>query len=168
MRSIGLALRRRGSIWATCSGRHSTTLWFIIAHYRYNSEAKSGVRHVRGYASKSAHSHVFWWLIGWLDKHCLYFFSIFLGNHLRFGLYFCFRQRMITRPIDRLELAEFGPFVSGKYRFSKCADFEAKTGCADFEACPRTQSINQPSNNMGVRRLWGISSYCITFCIAFL
>ena len=35
----------------------------------------------------------------------------------------------------------------------ECADFAAKTECADFEAYPRTQSINQPLNNMGVRRL---------------
>ena len=41
-------------------------------------------------------------------------------------------------PIDRLELAEFGRFVSGKYQFLKCADFAAQTGCADFEADPRT------------------------------
>ena len=62
-------------------------------------------------------------------------------------------------PISRLELAEFGRFVSGKYRFLKRAD---------FEAYPRTQSINQPLKNIrvrrlwgkhGVRRLWGISSY---------
>ena len=39
------------------------------------------------------------------------------------------------------------------------ADFEAKTGCADFEAHLRTQSINQPLNNMGVRRLWDIPPY---------
>ena len=63
-------------------------------------------------------------------------------------------------PIGRLNSVQFGRFVSGKYRFLKCAD---------FEACPSTQSINQPSNNMGVRRLWsqngvrrlrGMPSYC--------
>ena len=109
-------------------------------------------RKVQEYASKSAHPAVMWWLIDWLDKHCLYFFPFFLNNHLRLGLYFCFIQRMILMPIDKLELAEFGRFFTGKYRFLKCAD---------FEAYPRTQSINQPSNNMGVRRLRGISSYSI-------
>ena len=34
----------------------------------------------------------------------------------------------------------------------------SKTGCADFETYPRTQSINQPLNNMGVRRLWDMTS----------
>ena len=51
---------------------------------------------------------------------------------------------MIPMPIDGVNLAEFGRFVSGKYRFLKCAD---------FEAYPRSQSINQPSNIVGVRRL---------------
>ena len=45
-------------------------------------------------------------------------------------------------PINWLKLAEFGRFVSGKHRFSKCADFEAKRGCADFEAYPRTMQSN--------------------------
>ena len=87
-----------------------------------------------GFASKSAHSQ---WLIDWLGKSCLYFFPVFVGNHPEFRLHFCFTRRMITMPIGRLELAKFGRFVSGKCRFLKCAGFEAKTGCADFEACPR-------------------------------
>ena len=64
-------------------------------------------------------------------------------------------------PIGRLELDEFGRFVSEKYRFLKWADFEANMGCLDLETCPRTQSINQPLNNMGVRRLGDESSYSI-------
>ena len=41
--------------------------------------------------------------------------------------------------IGRLELAECGRFVSGKSQFLKCADFAAKTRCADFEAYPRPE-----------------------------
>ena len=64
-------------------------------------------------------------------------------------------------PIGRLELAEFGRFVSGKYRFLECVDFEVYL---------RTQSVNRPLNIMGVRglwgkngvrRLWGISLYYV-------
>ena len=75
------------------------------------------------------------WLINWVNVACTSFPS-FLDNHLRFCLHFCFIRRMISMPIGRLELTEFGRFVSGKYRFLKCADFEAKTGCADFKAYP--------------------------------
>ena len=69
-------------------------------------------------------------------------------------------------PIGRLELAEFGRFVPGQYRCLKWADFAAKTGCADFAGFSRTQSINQPSNNMGVRRLCsknGVRRFCGVF-----
>ena len=98
------------------------------------------------------------WLIDWVNVVCT-FFPFSARYHLSFRLHFCFIQSMITRPIGRLELAEFGRFGSGENRFIKCPD---------FEAYPRTQSINQPSNNMrvrklwsknGVRRLWGVSSY---------
>ena len=47
-------------------------------------------------------------------------------------------------PIGRVKLAEFGRFVSGKYRFLKCTDFAAKTRCADFEAYPRTVIFVDP------------------------
>ena len=113
------------------------------------------------FASKSAYPDVIRWLIDWLAEGCLYFFPFFLENHLGFRLHFCSIRSMITMPIGGLKLAELGRVVSGKCRFLKCAD---------FEAYPRTQSINQPSNNMGVRRLWskngvrrlwGISSYSI-------
>ena len=66
------------------------------------------LQRIRGCASKSAHSQ--WFndrLIDWLGKDCLYFFSVFLKNHSRFGLHFCFIQRMISMPMDTLELAEF-------------------------------------------------------------
>ena len=87
------------------------------------------------------------WLIGWLGKTL---FPFFVENRLRFRLHLCFIQMMITTPIGRLELAEFGRFVSRKHRFLKCAD---------FEAYPHSQSINQPQSSMWVRRLWGLSSY---------
>ena len=96
-------------------------------------------------------------LIDWLDKCWLYFFPFFVENHLRFRLHFCFIRKMIIMPIVRLKLAEFGRFVSGKCRFLECAD---------FEAYPRTQSINQPLNNMRVRRLWsksGVICYSLIF-----
>ena len=105
---------------------------------------------VRGYASKSAHpiftsqsahSPVIWWLIDWLGRHCWYVFPFPLKNRLRFVFAFVFIRRMILMPVDGLELAEFGRFFSGKYRFLKCADFDAKTGCADFEAYPRTERL---------------------------
>ena len=98
------------------------------------------------------------WLIDWVNVACT-FFHFFVENHFRFRLFFCFVRSTITRPIGRLELAEFGWFVSGKYRFLKCTD---------FEAYPRSQSINQPLKNVrvrrlwsknGVRRLWDLSSY---------
>ena len=77
------------------------------------------------------------WLIDWVNVACTSF-SFFLENHLEIRLHFCFMRRMITRPISRLDLAEFGRFLSGKFRFLNCPDFAAKTGCADFEALPRT------------------------------
>ena len=93
----------------------------------------SGVHTVRGHASKSAHpvsasvsalSHVIQWLIDWLSERCsCSFFPFFVGNHFRFRLHFCFKRSTTTMPIGRLELAEFGRFVSGKYRFLKCSDF---------------------------------------------
>ena len=114
------------------------------------------------FAAKSAHSHLIRWLIDWLSKRCLYFFSNVLQKTILDSVFtFCFIRSTISMPIGRLKLAEFGRFVFGKYRFSKCAD---------FEAYPRTQSINQPLNNMGMRRLcskngvcrlWGISSWSI-------
>ena len=64
------------------------------------------------------------WLIDWVSV-ARTLFHFFVGRHLRFRLHFCFLRRMITMPIGRLELAEFGRFVSRKYRFLKCADFEA-------------------------------------------
>ena len=64
------------------------------------------------------------WLIDWVNVAGTPF-PFFLENHCRFGLHFCFIRRMITMPIGRQELAEFGRFVAGKYRFLKCADFEA-------------------------------------------
>ena len=45
---------------------------------------------------------------------------------------------MITTPIGRLDLEEFGRFLSGKYRFLKCADFEARTESANLEAYRRS------------------------------
>ena len=76
------------------------------------------------------------WLIDWIRVACV--FPSFAGYYLRFRFHFCFIQSTITIPIGGLELAEFGRFVSGKDRFLKCAAFEAKTGCADFETYPRT------------------------------
>ena len=73
------------------------------------------------------------WLIDWVNIACV-FFHFLIGNHLRFRLHFYFIRSTITMPISRLELAEFGRFVSGKYRLLKCADFEAYS---------RVQSINQ-------------------------
>ena len=80
------------------------------------------------------------WLIDWVNVACS-FFSFFVRYHLSFRLHFGFIRRMITMPIGRLELAEFGRFVSGKYRFLKCADFaaypRARTGMSNRHLLPR-------------------------------
>ena len=44
--------------------------------------------------------------------------------------------------------------TSNAYPINQSINHRITWECADFEAYPRTQSINQPSNNMGVRRLW--------------
>ena len=78
------------------------------------------------------------WLIDWVDIACTSFPFFLKKNHLRFGLHFCFIQWMIPMPIGRLEVGRVWLVFSGKYQFLKCADFEAKTGCADLETFPRT------------------------------
>ena len=64
------------------------------------------------------------WLIDWVNVACASF-PFFLKNRLEFCVHVYFIRRSITRPIGRLDLAEFGRCLSGKYGFLKCADFEA-------------------------------------------
>ena len=64
------------------------------------------------------------WLIDWVNVACTSF-PFFLENHLEFDLPSCFMRRLITRPIGRLDLADF---FLGSIDFQSAQTLKQKRG----------------------------------------
>ena len=136
-------------------------------------------------------------MVDWLICSTLpvFLFHFLLGNHFTFRLHFCFNTKhdyyahrkagvgrvwsvcfrevsifKVHRLWSKNEVRRlWGNHPS--YSIMGVHRHRSNNGSAQtLRHCPRTQSINQPSNNMevrrlcsknGVRRLWGISSYWV-------
>ena len=100
---------------------------------------------LRGFASKSAHPHVIQWLIDWLST--------------RICLKVCALWKSILPENEPIKLDQLRP----TYAHSNHAPYKTKVKTASKIVFNKrwkkiqtmfTQSINQPSNYMRVRRLW--------------
>ena len=148
---------------------------------------------VRGYASKTEHSHVIRWLIDWLStRMCLKVCALPCYSMVDWLIEYEDMPQRLSTPmlfdgwlIDWVRghasvcalwksiLPGNKPTKLGQLSLSMgiviilCIEREWRRNLRWFptkngKKCKQrssSQSINQPSNNMGVRRLWDISSY---------
>ena len=125
-------------------------------------------RAVRGYASKSAHpvfasksahSHVIRWLIDWLSTRiCLKVCAP------RFCFKVCALWKLILSGNKPTKLGQLQPTYGHSNFTAYKTKMKTESKMVSHKKWKRlqatlTQSINQPSNNMGMRRLWDISLY---------